>query len=140
MNVNSINSTTFSSKNTFLQKSKTAYSNAKQILKKEGLTPLAKAKFAELEKTGAYYKSLHFEAEARLDNIKSQKEFEKLDEIFTFECPGFSGLLKIAAIFVKGFYFKFNSAITQGDAFGAFPERFKEIDNIKNNPPRNYKY
>lgn len=137
----SINPTSFSSKNTFLQKSKSAYLDAKIVARKEGLTPLAKSKIAELEKLGAYYKSLHFEAEARLDNIKSEKEFGKLKEPGTLETfPGISGLLKMAKIFFKGCLLKFNSAITQGDSFGAFPERFKEADNTENKPARYYKY
>ena len=141
MFVKSIDSSSFNGKNTFLQKSKAAYLDAKIVARKEGLTPLAKSKIAELEKLGAYYKSLHFEAEARLDNIKSEKEFEKLKEFGTLqEFPGISGVLKMVKIFFKGSLLKLNSAITQGDSYGAFPERFKEADNINNKPLRYYKY
>jgi len=141
MNINAINPTTFEGKNTFLQKSKAAYNDAKQLLKKEGLTPLAKSKAAELEKMGAYYKSLHFEAEARLDSYKAEKEFEKLEDYGTLQgMPGISGMFKMAKTFIKGHFLKFNSVITLGDSYGAFPERFKEIDDINNNPYRHYKF
>lgn len=141
MKIASTDSQVFKAKNTFLQKSKTAFADAKQVLKKEGLTPLAKSKAAKLEKIGAYYKSLHFEAEARLENRKSEKEFEKLREYeYLAQFPGISGMLKMAKHFIKASLLKFDSAITLGDAVGAFPERFKSIDNINNVPPRNYKY
>lgn len=138
MNIKAISSQSFYGKNTFLQKSKNAYNSAKQTLKKEGLTPLAKSKAAELEKMGAYYKSLHLEAEARLDNIKSEKEFAKLQEFGTLEKAPED--LKILKILIKGYWYKINSAMTLGDAYGAFPERFKDVDNIENYPPRNYKF
>ena len=51
-----------------------------------------------------------------------------------------SNVQKMAKAFIKGYWAKFNSAITLGDAYGAFPERFKEDDNSENYPPRNYKY
>ena len=52
----------------------------------------------------------------------------------------FKSILIILKILIKGYWYKINSAMTLGDAYGAFPERFKDVDNIENYPPRNYKF
>ena len=102
-------------KNTFLNKSKNALNNVDK----------------------AYYKSLHYEAKARLHYLKFQKAESELSTLENINIPNKPmAFIRIISKMIKE---KFKSFVFSGDAYGEFPNRYAEPDSIKMDPIRYYK-
>ena len=110
-NINNNYNVHFGVKNTFLNRAK----NARNIVEEH------------------YWQSLHYEAKARLNYQKFTKvkhELRKYDE--TRPISLFKVLSNMA-------YRKFNSLFCRGKAYGKFPNRFAEPDNLNSAEERFYK-
>lgn len=106
MQVQTVNSTNFKSKNTFLKKS----NNSLSRLYKD------------------YWKSLHYEAKARL----SYKKFKDAEhKVYINEDTGsFCGTLSMAAMIMAVVYRKLQSVIYDTKSYSLFPNRFAEPDDF----------
>ena len=116
MQVQSINNISFSSKNTYLERSKHAVT--------------------KLEKN--YFKSLHHEAMARklyLDYRKAESQLEEFEE----GVNSLEDAWKVIKIFARMTSKKISSARSEADAYQAFPNRFIEPDDKNAYPWRHYK-
>lgn len=114
MDVYSIDNTSFTSKNTYLQKSKHSVT--------------------ELERK--YFRSLHKEAKARKfyqDYLATENELAEYGNINSMK-----DTFDIIKIFARMASKKLNSIICSDRAYKAFPNRFVEPDNKLNYPWRYY--
>lgn len=115
MQVQPITNNTFASKNTFLQKSKQAISVE--------------------DKT--YYKSLHYEAKARMNYIKFQKLAAELAENDSLNSA--KNIWNVMKLIVNMASKKLNSMSYQTDSINMYPTRFYKADDPKVFPYRYYK-
>ena len=116
MQVQPITDTNFGAKNTFLRKAKHATNSA------------------EIK----YFKSLHYEAKARLHYMKFQKAEQQLSEMGV-DWWDSGSILKSFLCFIKMAKEKIISVSQETDAFHAYPTRFYAADNENHLPHRYYK-
>lgn len=115
MQLQPITNTNFGAKNTFLRKAKlTLDSDEKK-----------------------YFKSLHYEARARLHYIRFKEAEKALDNIN--DGTTINGSLKIVKTLIKMANEKINSVSDETNAFHSFPVRFFAPDNEQAYPYRYYK-
>ena len=114
MQVQPITNNAFCGKNTFLQKAK--YSLDTEDIK--------------------YFKSLHYEAKARLHYLKFKKASNDLAEIKTLNNGNAIKLIKTIFNVAKE---KIISISNQTEAFHYYPDRFYEADDVMLIPNRFYK-
>ena len=116
MEVQAINNSNFKAKNSFLNKSKNA------ITKQEK----------------DYWKSLHYEAKAKLN----YKKFETADRqlgVENINLHSIKGIFSLVALLSTMAYRKFQSFTYQTDSYSAFPNRFAEPDEYDTKETRHYK-
>ena len=113
MQVQPINDINFGTKNTFLLKSKNAITKQDKD----------------------YWKSLHYEAKARLNYLKFQEADWNLGKINT---KGSFGILAFLSWLAVMGYRKCKSAWYESKSYCSFPNRFAEPDNYRAKVERNY--